>query len=213
MQLAALMTLAATALAAQPTLPPWRLSEAPGAPADLAPSTSAGGPVLRVQLRRDGSFQVRTARGGLWMRSGLPGRPLKVWRDGGHPVQDPWVPLEVASATPLTGSGGALPVGERDLRQRFTGLVWILDDSESVLTVLHPAARRQVSLRLPDVAQASLAWFPDRLVVTGHAQEGGQLRTVTWELHWVALLPCWVELARLPRPAPLGTALEPFVRE
>lgn len=212
MRLAALLMLAAS-LAAQPVLPPWRLVEAPGVQPPAVAVAEGTGPLLTVRLRPDGSFQVRKVRGGLWMRSGLPGRPLRVWRDGGQPVQDPWAPLALPSVTPLAASGGALPLGEADLRRHFVGLLWILDDSESVLTVLHPATRRQVSLRLPDMTQPALTWFPDRLVVTGSTQEGGQLRKATWELHWLALLPRWVGLAAAPPRVPLGTALEPFVRE
>lgn len=203
----------ALSLAAQAPLPPWRLAADPAAPPALeGPEVPVERPLV-VRIQKDGSFHIRTHRGHTWMRGGLPGRPLKVWRDGGLPVADPFAPLAMASVTPLSTSAGAIPVGERDLRRRFTGLIWVLEDSETMLTVLHPATRRMISLRLPDIDHPQIAFHPDRLVVTGGTLESGQVRKVAWELHWVALLASWVELARPPKPMPLGTALEPFVRE
>jgi hypothetical protein len=45
-------------------------------------SEPSAGPV-EVWLSGDGTLRIRDARGILRLRTGLPGRPLKVWRDGG----------------------------------------------------------------------------------------------------------------------------------
>lgn len=196
---------------AAPALP-WRL-EGPGTP----PAPCAAKPTqtyfgLSVRLDPDGALRITDEKGLIRLRTGLPGRVRRAWRDWGTPIADPWKPLGFPGRTPLQRGIGNLPVDSADFRPALEGLLWILDDDESILTVLHPATSRVVYLPLPGGQDLDLEFHPDRLEVLERSTDGGA-RT-GWALHWLALLPQFVQLGKENEAIlPKGTALAPFAKE
>lgn len=171
-------------------------------PFPMQPST---GP-LRVSLVPDGLLRVSDAKGLIHMVVGLPGRPRRAWRDGGLPVdvnQSPWM---FPSETPLSEGAGGIAWGAKDLRPSLAGLMWVIEDGERILTVLHPALGRAIHLALPPVEDAQLSFGPDRLVLRG-LSDG---RPAAWSLPWVALLPAFTQLGAKGIGGKLGTATNPF---
>lgn len=180
----------------------------PPSPAPL-PRASQG--PLRVSLSEDGTLQVREGRGLVRLQAGLPGRPIKAWRDGG-------LPLPVSSGTwnfpvdsPLSQGLGGLRWCAQDFRPFLSGLLWVLEDGEGVLTVVHPATARLMYLPLPPGRDLELHFLPDRLEVVAGAVDRGAPRQ--WVLPWMGLLPRLAALGPHPSTVPAGTALSPFPRE
>jgi hypothetical protein len=221
-RLAVLLLTAALGLSAQtpgtglpwraaPALP-WQL-EGPGpvpAPCAAKPTQTYFG--LSVRLDQDGALRITDEKGLIRLRTGLPGRVRRVWRDWGTPVADPWRPLGFPVRTPLQRGIGALPVESPDFRPALEGLLWILDDDESILTVIHPATSRVVYLPLPGGQDLDLHFHPDRLEVLERAPGGGAQSG--WSLHWLALLPQFVQLGKENEAIqPKGTALAPFAKD
>ncbi len=224
MRLATLCLTGALALSAQTPPPgglpwksagalPWQM-EVPGpasAPCSATPTQSYLG--LTVRLAADGDVRITDDKGLIRLYLGLPGRPVKAWRDWGIPIPDLAAPLLFAARSPLQRGIGGMPVGAPDFRPALEGLLWILDDDESFLTVIHPATSQVVYLALPGGQQLSLAFHPDRLEVLeppvpGVAQASG------WSLHWLALLPQFIRLGKdASAGKPKGTALLPFPKE
>lgn len=190
---------------------PWRATparESNGLPA--LPPTRSDGP-LRVTIDPDGALRVVDAKGIIQLRTGLPGRPRKIWRDGGHPLPGTSGTWSFPDRTPILGGIGALPLGQPDFRPGLEGTLWVIDDEERLLTVLHPATSRVVYLSLPGGAGLDLQFLPDQLIVQLEAGAGetGRPRT-SWSLPWLSLLPQFILLGT-PPPAPKpGTALQPF---
>ena len=222
MRLAILLLTAALGLPAQTSgngLPwraapalPWQL-EGPGlppAPCAARPTQTTFG--LSVRLDRDGALRISDEKGLIRLRTGLPGRARRAWRDWGTPVADPWQVLGFPARTPLQRGIGALPVESPDFRPALEGLLWILDDDESILTVIHPANARVVYLALPGGQDLDLAFHPDHLEVMERAPDGGARSS--WTLHWLALLPQFVQLGKENQALqPKGTALAPFAKD
>jgi len=201
-RLAAAVLSAAGLWAQAPADLPWRAVDAdPGIPVTGVPST---GP-LKVHLAADGTLHVFDGKGVRILRMGLTGRPVKVWRDGGHGVVRLHEPMAFPEMTPLRRGLGVLPLDLADVRPGLEGLLWVLDDGERILTLLHPATRQVVRLRLPEGEDPDLRFLPDRLEV--HAG-GGR----AWALPWVALLPQFLQLGRPAPGPPPGTALDPYPR-
>lgn len=215
MRLAAFLLTAAT-LAAQdgrslpwdkaPTLP-WRASLGIPSlvPVQGAPSSGS----LRVTLDPGGTLRVVDGRGIVRLRTGLPGRPIKVWRDGGLPVAEVSGTWAFPDRTPLGQGIGALSLGQADFRPGLQGLLWILDDEERLLTVMHPATARVVYLALPGGTRLDLAFLPDALGILQIPSEPSQPRHF-WSLPWLSLLPQFLFLGTPEKPETPGTALVPF---
>ncbi|MBS1767037.1 MAG: hypothetical protein JST05_06500 [Acidobacteria bacterium] len=189
--------------------PPWEpLGAFTGAPSGpeqpLVPST---GPV-QVRLSPDGTLEVYSGAEVRSLRLGLPGRPLKVWRDGGIPVSQPWDRLAFPQADPLSEGLGGLAWNAGDFRPSLAGLLWILEDGERVLTVVHPATAQVAFIPLPRGEGVSLAFEPSRLVA--RAGQGGGEKVEAWTLPWLALLPQFARLGPPSGTEPHGTALKPF---
>jgi hypothetical protein len=197
-------------LLAQVAASPWKaVPPTPDPPGPVAPGPAAA-QTLSVRITADGVVRIFEAKGLRRLRIGLPGRPLQVWRDGGIPVPHPFEPLAFPTETPLRKGVGTLPLTQPDFRPALQGLLWILDDGERGLTIVHPATAQVVRLDLPPVDGPSLRFYGDHLEVGGTGQ--GEER-VHFALPWVALLPQFLVLAT-PAPAPPpGTALVPFPRE
>jgi len=215
--------LIASALAAQetPGLPwdrvpnlPWRSTQAgtiPPAPPSPAPAST--GP-LRLNLDADGALRIVDGRGIIRLRTGLPGRPQKLWRDGGTPLQGASGSWTFPAETPICRGIGALPLGRPDFRPGLEGLLWVMDDEERILTVLHPATSRVVYLPLPAGNGLDLVFLPDQLMVRqgGEGSDAPPSRSA-WSLPWLNLLPQFILLGTpLPAPPP-GTAMLPFPKE
>lgn len=228
------MLLAATlanALAAQARLPlPWEsapsvswragLGSHAGAAAasepeaPITPTVPSSGPIT-VKVSADGTLRILGAKGVRRLRLGLPGRPLRAWRDGGIPMdlsllESPSESWRFPSDTPLARGIQAIPWGGEDFRSALKGLLWILDDGEHFLTVVHPATARVVFLPLPIGQDFSLRMTPgylELLEIPGQGSSGAPRR---WSLPWLALLPQFAKLARPEDSPALGTALVPF---
>ncbi len=223
MRLAVLLLTGVLALAQAPAqLPwqaapalPWQLGEAGPAPAPFPSPPPQAQDDLTVRLAADGALRITDAKGLIRLRMGLPGRPLRAWRDWGLPVADPLAPIRFSASSPLQRGIGGLPVGAGDFRSALEGLLWILEDDEAFLTVIHPATAQVVYLPLPGGQNLNLSFHPDRLEAReGPAAAGGLPSPSAWSLHWLALLPQFIQLGKaggLSRNQ--GTALAPFPRD
>ena len=211
--------LAASDLAAQgrqplswERIPPldWQAGSAgnPAEPLGLPePST---GPLAAV-LTGDGTLSVRDGRGIIRLLTGLPGRPLKAWRDGGVPLpraSDAWL---FPTDSPLSQGPGGLQWGAEDFRPFLRGLLWVLEDGEGYLTVVHPATARLIHLPMPPGRELQIRFFPDRLeVIAGEVDKGSPQR---WSIPWIGLLPRLAALGPHLEPVKAGTALAPFPKD
>lgn len=211
--------LAAVPLGAQtrPLLPwervmplPWQPApRAAAEPANPVPPASDGPLTLRISP--DGTLRVVDGRGLVRLQEGLPGRPLRAWRDGGVPLEPAVGAWRFPAETPLTQGLGALRWCAEDFRPFLQGLCWVMEDGEGLLAVVHPATGRIIYLPLPPGRELSLRFLPDRLeVVAGRAEPGGATR---WVLPWIGLLPRLTGLGPRNDSGPKGTALAPFPRE
>ncbi len=191
---------------------PWRAASAEKfSSAPPLPAAPEMGP-LRVSLDPDGALRVVDAKGIILLRTGLPGRPRKLWRDGGRPLPGTSGTWSFPTQTPLREGIGALPLGQPDFRPGLYGTLWILDDEERLLTVLHPATSRVAYLSLPEGAGLDLQFLPEQLVVQ-QGLAGTDRPRDAWSLPWLSLLPQFILLGT-PAPAPKpGTALQPFPKE
>jgi hypothetical protein len=190
----------------------WQMEAAgtPPEPCAARPTQSYFG--LTVHLAQDGALRITDEKGLIRLRTGLPGRVRRAWRDWGTPVADPWQPLGFPARSPLQRGIGNLPVESPDFRPALEGLLWILDDDESVLTVIHPANSRVVYLPLPGGQDLDLAFHPDRLEVLERGPDGASRSS--WSLHWLVLLPQFVQLGKENEGLrPRGTALAPFPKD
>lgn len=176
-------------------------------PAGLEPST---GPLV-ARLTGDGTLSIRDARGIIRLRTGLPGRPLKAWRDGGVPLPSPSGAWPFPADSPLSQGLGGLSWVAEDFRPFLRGLLWILEDGEGFLTVVHPATARAIHLPLPSGRDLTLRFLPDRLEVAAGEVDRGAPRL--WSIPWMSLLPRLAALGPHPDPVKAGTALAPFPKE
>jgi hypothetical protein len=194
--------------------PLWQglFEDLPDRPVPAAAPVPAG--ALRVRLGADGALAVVDARGVIRLRSGLPGRPLRVWRDGGIPVAAPWAGIKF-SATTVNPLFSEAFWAQEEPRRGLEGLLWIQDDGERTLSLVHPATGKVAFLPLPEGAGVDLSFQPAGLVASERpAEDPGQDRRIRrWILPWVALVPVLAKLAPPAEPPRAGTALQPFPRE
>lgn len=183
---------------------PWAAAAPPPGP---APSTGS----LRLHLSGDGTLRVADGRGLVRLQAGLPGRPLRAWRDGGVPLEPATGTWAFPADSPLSKGLGSLRWIAEDFRPFLAGLCWVLEDGEGFLSVVHPATGRIVHLPLPPGRDLRIRFLPDRLEVAAGDVEAGAPRQ--WSLAWVALLPRLAALGPQPAPAKAGTALAPYPRE
>ena len=186
---------------------PWKAGDC-GAP--LPPRTPRALPSpapLRVRVTVDGALKVINNRGMILLRTGLPGRPLRMWRDGGVALEEAFGIQPFAAVSPVSRGIGGLPIGARDFRPALEGLLWILCDDGKVITLVHPATARICYLPLPGGRDFRLAFHPDRLEV----REAAPGAEECWSLPWLALLPQFIQLGQEnPENRPNGTALVPY---
>jgi len=208
--------LAASSLAAQgrPPLPWEKVLPLPWQSGLVVPPEEAPRPVepvtgpVRVDLTGDGTLSVRDVRGIIRLKTGLPGRPMKAWRDGGLPCAVPTGTWGFPVTSPLSSGLGGLQWAAEDFRPFLNGLLWILEDGEGFLTVVHPATAKVIHLPLPAGRDLRLRFLADRLeVVAGEVDKGAPRQ---WSLPWMALLPRLAVLGIRTDPSKAGTALAPF---
>ena len=202
---------------AQASILPWQATEGelspPPDPPTAPPALDRKGD-LRVRLTPDGRLRAVDRRGVLRVNAGLPGRVSRMWRDGGLEV-DPRDPdLRLSAKGPLSRGVADLPWARPDFRPGLEGLLWILDDGERVLTLVHPATGRVQYLALPPLSDPELAFGPQHLELRERPAAGappsGRRR---WTLPWTALLPAFLKLAQPPAENRHGTAFKPFPRD
>lgn len=186
---------------AEPWTPP---AAVPGVPA-----ASQGS--MTVHLSGDGTLRVSNARGLILLQAGLPGRPLRAWRDGGVPLDPAWGAWGFPADSPLAQGLGGLRWAADDFRPFLRGLLWVLEDGEGFLTVVHPATARVIHLPLPPGRDLRIRFLPDRLEVAAGDVEKGAPRQ--WSIPWIGLLPRLAALGPHADTAKPGTALAPFPRE
>lgn len=190
---------------------PWRAS-LPGELADPTPLPPLDeGGSLRVSLDPDGALKIVDAQGIVRLRTGLPGRPLRLWRDGGRALPGTSGTWPFPAQTPLRQGLGALPLGQPDFRPGLEGTLWILDDEERLLTVLHPATSRVAYLTLPGGTGLDLQFLQGHLLVKQAPRSNDPKGSRNaWSLPWLSLLPQFILLGTpLPAAKP-GTALVPY---
>lgn len=214
-----LAALAAPTLAAQGRQPlPWEglqpldWQAGPAVAAAEAPHAAppSSGP-MEALLSVDGTLRIQDARGIIRLQTGLPGRPLKAWRDGGLPLPAPSGAWRFPTDSPLSQGLGGLLWGAADFRPFLRGLLWIIEDGEAVLTVAHPATARVIHLPLPPGRDLHLAFLPDRLEVSAGEVDRGAPRR--WSIPWIGLLPRLAALGPQAGPTKAGSALAPFPKD
>lgn len=200
---------------AQPE-PPWRAGErspAPPPPPSSAPAPRSASKRV-VHLSPHGVLKILDERGLVLLRQGLPGRPLRLWRDAGIPVELTGFPCDFPGETPLSRGAEGMILEGGDFRPNLHGLLWILDDGGRQLTVVHPATGQVAFLPLPGGRDQELILYPDHLEVRDTPPEpGNRMETPCWSVPWVGLLPQLLKLSTPPPAPPPGTALIPFSRE
>lgn len=195
---------------------PWKAGDCGPAPAPAQAPPASKDPAalpLRVILGPDGALRITNARGVIPLRTGLPGRPLRIWRDGGTAVEDFQSPIRFAGSSPISRGIGALPVGAPDFRPALEGLLWILSDDQKVITLIYPATSRLCYLPLPGGRNFELSFHPDRLELR-QTRVGSDSEEECWSIPWLALLPQLIQLGQEnPANRPSGTALLPYPKE
>ena len=178
-----------------------------GTPGDTQPSM---GPLV-VRVTGDGTLRVVDGKGLLRLQAGLPGRPLQAWRDGGLALPSGSGSWTFPADTPLAQGLGALRWCSEDFRPFLRGLLWILEDGEGFLTVVHPATAQVIHLPLPPGRDLRVRFLADRLeVVAGEVDKGAPRQ---WSLPWMGLMPRLAALGPQPIKGKPGTALLPFSKD
>jgi hypothetical protein len=185
-------------------LPSSYRSQAPPAP---PPSTGS----LEARVTEDGTLSLVDGQGLIRLKTGLPGRPLRAWRDGGVSLPTAAGTWAFPADSPLKKGLGGLQWCATDFRPFLQGLLWVLEDGEGFLSVVHPATARIIHLPLPPGRDFQFRFLTDRLeVAAGDVDRGAPSR---WSLPWMSLLPRLAALGPQPDPAKAGTALAPFPKD
>lgn len=188
---------------------PWVAAPDLAPVATPAPAERTG--AMTATLSGDGTLRLSNARGLIRLQEGLPGRPLRAWRDGGTRLASPSGAWGFPADSPLAQGLGNLRWCAGDFRPFLQGLLWVLEDGEGFLTVVHPATARVIHLPLPPGRELEIRFLPDCLQVAAGDVEKGAPRQ--WSIPWMGLLPRLAALGPHPDPPKVGTALAPFPRE
>ncbi len=177
-------------------LQPLDWQAGPGAAAAIPYEAKPSSGPVEARLTVDGTLSIRDARGIIRLQTGLPGRPLKAWRDGGIPLPAPSGAWPFPTDSPLSQGLGGLLWGASDFRAFLRGLLWVIEDGEAILTVAHPATARVIHLPLPPGRDLHLNFLPDRLEVgAGEVDKGTPRRwsirrsTSTFTARWLMRSP------------------------
>lgn len=150
---------------------------------------------LVVHLSANGTIKVVESGGLVRWRLGLPGRPKKVWRDSGIRVAEIFSPISFPARSPLQRGVGNMLLNILDFRPNLKGLLWILDDDESILTVINPATSQVVYIRLPTGQNLAISLHAKQIEVFEEQCKDCDGSQTGWTLHWLALLPQFIQLA------------------
>jgi hypothetical protein len=192
---------------------PWEAAVPGAPPVPMRLETVARIPVpqILVSLAGDGTLRISDAKGVVTLRLGLSGRPLRLLRDAGTPIALKDFPCRFPAETPLTQGLGSLPLAESDFRAALKGLLWILDDGERRITIVHPATHQVVYLPLPVGEDWEINFYADRLVIQERNLPTEERRErACWSVPWLILLPQFMRLSLPPPPVKPGTAFQPF---
>jgi hypothetical protein len=162
---------------------------------------------ITVSVDRDGTIAIFNANGIRQLRFGLPGRPISMWRDAGQSIA-PFGRFSFPSQTPLSANFKSAAKETSDFLNNLAGLLWILDDGEEYLTIVHSATYQYAFLHLPVNRDLELRFHPECLELCKRGTVDGDLQS--WALSWNELLPVLQALAKRPPVPPLGNAIEPY---
>lgn len=191
---------------------PWQLvkcraSEIPC----FIPNTHSCNMPLTVHLSANGTVKITRRDGLVCLRLSLPGRPQKVWRDCGTRVADILAPMSFSVHSPLQRNFNDILLDILDFRSNLEGLLWILDDSESILTIINPSTSQAVYLKLPDGQDLSLAFHPDRIEVFEDHPKTQNKAQASWSLYWLTLIQNFIQLGKYSdQHQKRGKVLAPF---
>jgi len=162
---------------------------------------------LTVAVNRDGTIAIYNRDGVRRLRFGLPGRPISMWRDAGQPLAS-FGRFAFPSHTPLSANFRNASEETSDFLNNLTGLLWILDDGEEYLTIVHSATNQYVFLHLPGGRDLELRFHPEHLelckkgLIDSHSQ--------SWTISWKELIPVLQELAKRHATPAQVSALTPY---
>jgi hypothetical protein len=192
---------------------PWETTVPVELPEPLPPEPVAT-PACMVSLTGDGTLHIVNDQGRIALRIGLPGRPVHILRDAGTALALTDFPQRFPLKTPLSKGLGSVPLLGNDFRSELQGLLWIVDDSQKRLTIVHPATRQVIYLPLPAGNDWEPCFFPDRLEIREILDPSVERRErICWSLPWLVLVPQFVKLSRTPLAGRQGTAFHPFPSE
>ena len=175
---------------------PWQITK-PG-PIEL-PYSTPGTPCylpIKVFISPNGAIKITGKGGRILLRLGLPGRPQKVWRDCGNIVTDIFSPISFPMHPPPRKRSGDLLTDVLDFRPNLEGLLWIIDDDESVLTIISPATSQVVYLSLPAGQDLTLSFHPDHIEIIEGLSKSSSKERVSWSLYWLTLVPHFIQLRK-----------------
>ena len=207
-----LLALSMTQIAGSQGLPwkqslnaPWRIVDPMPEPARL--QIKQQNTELTVHVDKDGTIVIVNQKGIKNLRFGLPGRPVSIWRDAGQPL-DSVGRFPFSSQTPLSTDFNKVSKETSDFLNNLAGLLWIFDDSEEYLTIVHPATFQYAFLSLPGGKDLELRFHPNYLELCKKEPHDGN--SLSWALSWKDLESVFQTLAKLSVTLPQGDALVPY---
>ncbi|MDR2697891.1 MAG: hypothetical protein LBB40_05385 [Holophagales bacterium] len=162
---------------------------------------------LTVKVDRDGTIAIFNKNKIRLLRFGLPGRPILMWRDAGQPIVS-FGQFSFPSHTPLSANFKKASEKTSDFLNNLAGLLWILDDGEQYLTIVHSATCQYAFINLPGGRDMELRFHPDHLELCERGYVDGDSNA--WALSWNELLPVLQALATPPPQQPQGSAFVPY---
>ncbi|MDR0499613.1 MAG: hypothetical protein LBH03_07795 [Holophagales bacterium] len=162
---------------------------------------------MTISVSRDGTVSIFNSNEIRQLRFGLPGRPISMWRDAGQSITS-FGRFAFPSQTPLSTNFKSTAKETSDFLNNLAGLLWILDDGEEYLTIVHSATYRYAFIPLPAIRDFELRFHPDRLELCKRSLVDSVLHS--WALSWNELLPVLQELAQHSPPPPRGNAIVPY---
>jgi hypothetical protein len=184
---------------------PWQIVEPIPEPQTV--DVKQGNSDITVSVDRDGTIAIFNANGIRQLRFGLPGRPILMWRDAGQSIA-PFGKFSFPSQTPLLANFKGAAKETSDFLNSLAGLLWILDDGEEYLTIVHSATCQYAFLHLPVSRDLELRFHPERLELCKRITIDADSQS--WALSWNELLPVLQALAKRPPTPPRGNAIEPY---
>lgn len=149
--------------------------------------------LLTLNIEPSGIVQITDKRGLIRSRLELPGRPKKIWRDWGIPIDTLFDTIQFPLEIPIQQDIINLLIQIVDFRPNLEGLLWIVDDSEKFLTVVNPADSSMSYIMLPGGSNIDLIFHPDRLEVEGDIIDVIEKTKINWTINWLTLLPSLIK--------------------